>query len=285
MSAVAAAEVRELEATLVHAEGLGCRVAATWSQDRPDGLDLVVGRDELPPARARVPCRGAPLANSPQIGRMGSSMARESYVAPRTETQKTLCRLVAGVLGLKRVGLQDNFYVRRDGAVLQRVNDGVDIDVPVLPFDGGDVAEWLRAERARPFAPGDPCQQAELDRRRSYWCTRLAGLPGCLSLRTDYPRPAVKSYQGSSAELRLNLIPASGGGGGGPIAVAAFEVRPVPVESGTAKFDLNLMVQETEAGPTGYLEYSADLFAADPEADLAGLRARADRPRSEGGVG
>ncbi|MGO4754367.1 methyltransferase, partial [Streptomyces sp. 2MCAF27] len=76
MSAAAAAEVRELEATLVHAEELGYRVAATWSQDRPDGLDLVFGRDELPPVRARAPYRGAPLANSPQIGRMGSSMAR-----------------------------------------------------------------------------------------------------------------------------------------------------------------------------------------------------------------
>ncbi|MEU5029727.1 condensation domain-containing protein [Streptomyces milbemycinicus] len=153
---------------MVHAEGLGYRGAATWSQDRPDGLDLVFGRDEPPPARAHAPYRGAPLANSPQIGRMRSSN---------------------------------------------------------LPFDGGDVA------------------------------------------------------------------------------VAAFEVRPVPVESGTAKFDLNLMVQETEAGLTGYLEYSADLFArgtaeakvrdyerllreiaADPEADLAGLRTRADRTRSEGGV-
>ncbi|MGO4430398.1 condensation domain-containing protein, partial [Streptomyces sp. MCAF7] len=53
-------------------------------------------------------------------------------------------------------------YVRRDGAVLQRVNDGVDIDVPVLPFDSGFddtvATEWLRAERARPFAPGDLCQ-------------------------------------------------------------------------------------------------------------------------------
>ncbi|MFG3134321.1 amino acid adenylation domain-containing protein [Streptomyces tendae] len=668
MTAAALAEVRSMEAALEHAEALGYRVAATWSQDRPDGLDLVLGRDELPPVRARAPYLSAGSANSPQIGRLSASMSRvlkehlserlpdymvpgvfvileelpvtlngkvdkralpvpneedvakEVYVTPRTETQRTLCRLMAGVLGLSRVGLQDNFfdlgghsllatrlilrvktalgvdlplqlilagasveemaaaldsatapapqagaappaeaplvaavpvragqevplalqqrdlwfldrpahlgsahdnvqlafqvvgpldreawagavravvdrhtvlrtsYVHREGAVLQRVNEGADVDVPVLPCGDDDtVAEWLRAERARPFAPGDrhqlrvhllarsdsehlvvvtrpwgiidgwstgilltelytcyralsrggepdlpapPLQyadfarwqgnvvdRAELDRQLSYWRTRLAGLPPFLSLSTDYPRAAVKSYQGSSVQVRLpadlltslrrfgqnrgvtlymtllsafaallggrsidrevaigspvtnrprpeleqligyfvnrlvlrlnvaperpftdllaqarvataeahahkdlpfrdlvqdlvpkpdaaypplcqvmfNLIPAADGGSG----IDEFEVRPVPVDSGTAKFDLNLMVQETEAGLTGYLEYSADLFArgtaqamvrdyerllreivADPEARLAALRARADRPRS-----
>ncbi|WP_215544466.1 non-ribosomal peptide synthetase [Amycolatopsis sp. CA-230715] len=677
MTAEALAEARELETTLQYAERLDYRVAATWSQDRPDGLDLVFGRHELPLVRARAPYHRAALTNSPQLGRMGWSMSRtlkeylsarlpdymvpgayvileelpvtrngkvdkralplpdeqdvtkEVYSAPRTATERTLCRLVEGVLGLSQVGLQDNFfdlgghsllatrvtirvrkelgvdlplqlilagtsvadmatalddalaadaksagspevplvtptpvrpgeevplalqqrdlwfldesprfgpapdnvqlvfqmvgpldcdawanavravidrhavlrtsYLRRDGIVFQTVNDGVDIDVPVQRLgesaDEDTIAESLRAERARPFAPDDRVQlrvhllalsdnehwavftrpwgvvdgwsagilltelsacyralsqggkpdlpalplqyadfarwqghavdQAELDRQLSYWRTRLAGLPECLSLRTDHPRPEVKSYQGSSVELRFpgdlpdrlkqlsqdrgatlymtllsafavllggrcadrevaigspvtnrprieleqligyfvnrlvirldvapeqtftellartrvvtaeahehkdlpfrdlvedlvpvsdpgcsplfqvmfNLISAGDGGADGG-AIDDLDVRAVPNDSGTSAFDLNLMVRETDVELTGYLEYSTDLFTqgtaeamardyerllwaivADPDADLAGLRARAEESPSGGGVG
>ncbi|PZH16174.1 non-ribosomal peptide synthetase [Streptomyces sp. NTH33] len=479
-------EIQELEAVLRQAEELGYKVAATWSQDRPDGLDLVFGRGTAPRALARSPYRAPRLANAPQIDRLAPALvrelrkhlserlpdymvpgafvvleelpvtpqgkvdkralpapddedvAKEVYVAPRTEAQRTLCRLVGAVLGPERVGLQDNFfnlgghsllatrlnlrvkketgaeltlqtiltaatmedmaaaleeelerreprreaagrgttaggattddvpadagtapgaderpaladlvpaapaqegdeaplstaqqdlwflrtpghlaaahdnaqlavrlrgpldrdactgavralvarhavlrtsYVRRDGALLQRVNAADGFEVPVLEIpcsaSGGDAAlgEWLRAERLRPFAPEDrhmlrahllalaeeehvlvltrpwgvfdgwstgialrevmaayqelsrgrepqfaplPVQYAdyarwqrrtvdtaELDRQRDYWREQLAGLPRCLSLRTDYPRGPVKSHQGAAVEFSV----------------------------------------------------------------------------------
>ncbi|MEU1456313.1 amino acid adenylation domain-containing protein [Streptomyces avermitilis] len=158
LSTRAEEEIRELEAVLRHAEDLGYEVAATWSQDRPEGLDLVLGRGEAPRVRARSAYRARRLANAPGIDRLGPALvrelrnhlserlpdhlvpgafvvleelpvtpqgkvdkralpapdeddvAKEVYVAPRTEAQRTLCRLVGGVLGLDRVGLQDNFF-------------------------------------------------------------------------------------------------------------------------------------------------------------------------------
>jgi acyl carrier protein len=167
-------------------------------------------------------------------------------------------------------------YVRRNGTVTQRVNDGAGFAVSVTEVgDDVAVAEWLRAEKVRPFAPGDrymlrvnllalsndehvvaitrpwgifdgwsvsillkelralyralsrgrvpdlpllPLQyadfarwqrrvvdDAELDRQRKYWRRQLAGMPACSSLRTDYPRCPVKSYQGSSVKLQVPL--------------------------------------------------------------------------------
>ncbi|MFE5581701.1 amino acid adenylation domain-containing protein [Kitasatospora sp. NPDC056531] len=158
LSARAREEVRELEAVLRHAEELGYHIAATWSQDRPDGLDLVLGWGERPRVLARGPYRAQRLANAPQIDRVGpglvrelrdhlsdrlpdymvpgafvvleelpvtpqgkvdkralpapdeEDLAKEVYVAPRTEAEHLLCRHIGAILGLDRVGLQDNFF-------------------------------------------------------------------------------------------------------------------------------------------------------------------------------
>ncbi|EFL27597.1 amino acid adenylation [Streptomyces himastatinicus ATCC 53653] len=444
LSRAAADAVRELDAVLRHAEQLGYRVEPTWSQDRPDALDLVFGRGELPRVRARAPYRATHLANTVRIGDLGPSMARllkehlsaslpeymvpgvfvlleefpvtvngkvdkgalpapdedavakEAYAAPRTEAQRTLCRILQEVLGLGRVGLEDSFfalgghsllavrlnlrvrqetgrelplqliltgatvadmaavleeepatedtaplvpaapgadaplslqqadlwflnhpghlpasydnaqlayrmaghldrdafadsaralverhailrtsYVRHDGTVTQRVNDGSGFPVHIAErITGADaLTRWLRDERTRPFAPDDPymvrihlvpvserehvfvltrpwgvfdgwsltivlselltlyraltrntrpelpelplryadfarwqrgaVDGAELDRQRAYWRRQLDGLPVCLSLRTDHPRRAVKSYQGASLPFEV----------------------------------------------------------------------------------
>ncbi|MEV8517149.1 amino acid adenylation domain-containing protein [Dactylosporangium sp. NPDC051484] len=478
LSAHAAQEIEELEAVLRHAEELGYAVALTWSQDRLDGLDLVLDRGANPRGRARSGYRAARLANAPQVDRLGPALvrvlhehlsqrlpdylvpsafvvleelpvtaqgkvdkralpapdeedvAKEVYVAPRTDIERTLCRLVGGVLGLERVGLHDNFfqlgghsllatrlnlrvkketgvdlplqviltaatveemataiqqqlgqaapqerapaaapqepdqtaapqvaqgsdrplsglvpdtparegteaplstaqqdlwflrgpgylgeahgnvqlalrlrgpldrdacvgavralverhailrtsYPRRDGVVIQRVNgaDGFEVGVlrvPDAPQGDDAVTQWLRAERLRPFDPqdrymlrahllalgeqehvlvltrpwgvfdgwstaivlrevvsayGELCQgrtpgwaplpvqyadfarwqqraldAAQLDRQREYWRGQLAGLPACLTLRTDYPRCPVKSYQGAAVALTI----------------------------------------------------------------------------------
>ncbi|WP_017572820.1 non-ribosomal peptide synthetase, partial [Nocardiopsis halotolerans] len=76
LPASARERVEELESLLRYAEGLGFRAAATWSQDRPDGLDLVFGKEERPRVRARGAYRQPRLANVPQIARVGQAMAR-----------------------------------------------------------------------------------------------------------------------------------------------------------------------------------------------------------------
>ncbi|MFH8349550.1 condensation domain-containing protein, partial [Streptomyces sp. NPDC018045] len=447
LTARAAEDVRELEAVLRHAETLGYRVAPTWSQDRPDTLDLVFGKEILPPVRARAAYRAAHLANVPRIGDLGPAMARtlkerlsaelpdymvpgvfvlleelpvtvngkvdkralpapdedavakEVYVAPTTEAQRTLCRVLEDVLGLGRVGIEDNFfslggdsllavrlnlrvkeetgvelplqqiltgatvaklaesldrepaapgpeparpattgddgpaplalqqrdlwfldrpahlgtsydnvqlafrvvgrldrdayvravealiarhavlrtsYVRADGTVTQQMHDSAGFAVRVVAADDDSaVTEWLRAERLRPFSPDDPyvlrahvltlpddghvlvltrpwgvfdgwsvrtlltellalygalsqgrepalpplplqyadfarrqsrtVDTKELTRQETYWRRRLEGLPACLSLRTDYRRCPVKSFQGATVDFDVPL--------------------------------------------------------------------------------
>jgi amino acid adenylation domain-containing protein len=151
-------QARRLEEVLGKAESMGYQVATTWSQERPDALDVIFGKGGLPRVHAFAPYRATCLSNFAQIGDAGSSMARtlkthlaqslpeymipsafvlveqipltingktdksalpppdddgvikEAYVAPQTPVQKTLCRLIAEVLGLERVGLKDGFF-------------------------------------------------------------------------------------------------------------------------------------------------------------------------------
>lgn len=55
----------------------------------------------------------------------------------------------------------------------------------------------------------------------------------------------------------------------GRIELPGLEITPMPVDNGTAKFDLTLMVDETVAGSSFTLEYNADLFASGTAARLA----------------
>jgi hypothetical protein len=80
-----------------------------------------------------------------------------------------------------------------------------------------------------------------------------------------------------------------------------LDVRPVPGDAGTARFDLSLALRETDSGLEGYLEYSTDLFAGPtarelssdyvrllerivqhPDADLARLAAGAGQGSAHG---
>jgi amino acid adenylation domain-containing protein len=51
-------------------------------------------------------------------------------------------------------------------------------------------------------------------------------------------------------------------GGAGPAGLPGLAVRPLPVESGTAKFDLTLGLEEREGGLEAGVEYSTELFDA-----------------------
>ncbi|MFI5685500.1 amino acid adenylation domain-containing protein [Streptomyces sp. NPDC051636] len=171
--------------------------------------------------------------------------------------------------------LRTSYHRHAGGAFVQRVHDadGFTVSVAAGPSDDTGLAEWLRAERARPFAPEEPyplrshlltlsegrhiavltrpwgvfdgwsvnivlteqlalyralargreadlpklplgyadfarrqhgaVDAAELDRQREHWRRTLAGLPAGPGLRTDYERHPVKTYQGSSVDLKV----------------------------------------------------------------------------------
>ncbi|HEY0189504.1 MAG TPA: amino acid adenylation domain-containing protein [Kofleriaceae bacterium] len=152
--AAAAAELAELRAAAARA---GYRCEATWSQDDPAALDLLLSRDALPCVQARAAYRAARLTNYPQIGRVGQALSgvleahlrgrlpdymvpsvfvvlealpvtrngkvdkhalpepgeadvrTRGYVAPRSDRERALCRLIEDVLDLPRVGVDDSF--------------------------------------------------------------------------------------------------------------------------------------------------------------------------------
>ncbi|MBJ3810045.1 amino acid adenylation domain-containing protein, partial [Streptomyces flavofungini] len=76
LTAAADRRARDLEDALAHAEDLGYRVAVTWSQDRLDGLDVILAKGERPHARARAAYSATYLANVPQVASCGQALTR-----------------------------------------------------------------------------------------------------------------------------------------------------------------------------------------------------------------
>ncbi|OJF15883.1 non-ribosomal peptide synthetase [Couchioplanes caeruleus] len=74
-------------------------------------------------------------------------------------------------------------------AAYAAARDGTDPALAPLPTQYGEFAVW---ERER-LAPGSE----EPARRLAYWRDALAGAPALLSLPTDRPRPATRSYRGA----------------------------------------------------------------------------------------
>jgi amino acid adenylation domain-containing protein len=65
-----------------------------------------------------------------------------------------------------------------------------------LPELAVQYADWAAWQRER-------LQGAELERQLAYWRERLAGAPELLELPTDRPRPAVPSFRGAAAPVRV----------------------------------------------------------------------------------
>ena len=80
-------------------------------------------------------------------------------------------------------------------SILDALQDGKEVDLPALTVQYLDYSIWQRQW----FEEG-----GELKRQLAYWKQKLAGVPENLDLATDYPRPAVQSFDGASHTFTIN---------------------------------------------------------------------------------
>ncbi|MDY6991264.1 MAG: condensation domain-containing protein, partial [Pseudomonadota bacterium] len=66
--------------------------------------------------------------------------------------------------------------------------------LPPLPIQYADFAVWQRRQFTK----------TSLATQLSYWKQQLAGVPSLLTLPTDYPRPPVQQFQGTSYQFHFN---------------------------------------------------------------------------------
>ncbi|ELR72060.1 Long-chain-fatty-acid--CoA ligase [Fulvivirga imtechensis AK7] len=78
---------------------------------------------------------------------------------------------------------------------MDALQDGKEFDLPALPVQYLDYSVWQRQW----FEEG-----GELKRQLAYWQQKLAGAPESLGLATDYPRPAVQSFEGASQSFTID---------------------------------------------------------------------------------
>jgi amino acid adenylation domain-containing protein len=83
--------------------------------------------------------------------------------------------------------------VREVAALYEAYASGAESPLKELSLQYGDYALWQR----------DWLQGEVLDHQLAYWRRQLAGVPPVLELPMDYPRPAVRTFNGASVSLRL----------------------------------------------------------------------------------
>lgn len=165
-----AAGVREA-AIAVEENGGGKRLVAYVVEQEPesvDGNELRNGlRRRLP--EYMVPSLVVKLSSLPRLpngkvnrraltGAVAAPVAGEqNYVAARNETEGRVAAICAGLLGVERVGIQDNFFDRGGHSLLatqllSRVKDSFQVAVPLrVLFESPTVAElaaWIDGARA-----------------------------------------------------------------------------------------------------------------------------------------
>ncbi|OSN00424.1 non-ribosomal peptide synthetase [Lonsdalea populi] len=66
--------------------------------------------------------------------------------------------------------------------------------LPAMTIQFGDYAEWQREQM----------QGEVLEAQQAYWMAQLQGIPDCLTLPSDRPRPLVQDYRGASLAVELD---------------------------------------------------------------------------------
>lgn len=106
---------------------------------------------------------------------------------------ETRYRLVACVHHLIADGWSMGVFAR-DFATLYRSHlTGQKPDLPDLPFTYADFSQWQQA-----------CLPMVEEPLTQWWRQQLAGIPLCLDLPTDYPRPSRQSYRGAATTFELS---------------------------------------------------------------------------------
>jgi polyketide synthase PksJ len=69
-----------------------------------------------------------------------------------------------------------------------------DEELPAMPLQYKDFAEWQQGEQ----------QQQEINRQKQFWLEEFSGELPSIELPADFPRPAVKNYDGSTVNFELS---------------------------------------------------------------------------------
>ncbi len=200
-------EPGEIEATLAGRDGI-TGVAVTARTDQAGDTFLVAHYEPAatPPAEMRefaaaqlpasmVPAQFVPLDRLPRTtsGKIDRKalpawQARDdqSYVAPRTETERQVAGILAAALGVERVGLHDNFFRLGGHSLLairtvSRLRAELSAELPArLLFEAPTPEGIARAvrtaapqDRVIPSAPRDVAPPASSGQRRLWFLDRL----------------------------------------------------------------------------------------------------------------
>lgn len=123
----------------------------------------------------------------------------KKFIRPFDLTQPPLLRV--GLIRIekeKHIFIADNHHIIDDGTsedVLTRefisLYEGGEL--PLLRLQYKDYAEWMNS----------PQQKENIKKQGNYWLKAFEGDIPVLNLPTDYPRPAIQSFEGSKISFRL----------------------------------------------------------------------------------
>ncbi|WP_419183570.1 amino acid adenylation domain-containing protein [Serinibacter arcticus] len=229
-------EIADVERTLERADGVGTAVARLVTPGGPDTARLVawVVGDDVDPAAVRshaaaelpdymVPTSITPIAAVPltpngkvDVAALPAEEGPTGSRAPISVAEKALCGVVAEVLGVPDVGLDDDFFARGGHSLLAvalvaRVREELGATLPLRAvFDAPTPAALL----ARIERDGDrPAAQDASDSPSSASASDRAAVPGLREWVAQHPRETDAELPLSSGQSRLwflnRLDPAS----------------------------------------------------------------------------